>query len=247
VLVLLLTIVHVMELSAAEDSFSRFALELEAGPVWQTKNTVQVPNTDEGTRFSLVDLIGTGPYPAARLYFSWNVNERHGFRLLLAPLSIEDSGVLESPVDFSGEHFDAGVPTDAIYQFNSWRITYRYRFHRSDRWIWWIGFTAKIRDAKIQVDQPGTSAKETDIGFVPLLYLRGRLNFTKAWYLVLDLDALAGGPGRAEDISLKLYYDINKRWSLSAGYRTIEGGADVEEVYNFAWLNYIVFSAKLRF
>ena len=63
----------------------RFSLELEAGPVWQSSNDVQIPNDDTGTRFSLKDLVGTGPWPAGRVYFTWNINERHGLRLLLAP------------------------------------------------------------------------------------------------------------------------------------------------------------------
>jgi hypothetical protein len=36
--------------------------------------------------------------------------------------------------------------------------------------------------------------------------------------------------------------DIGERWSISAGYRTVEGGADVDEVYNFAWFHYAVAS-----
>jgi hypothetical protein len=67
-----------------------------------------------------------------------------------------------------------------------------------------------------------------------------------AWSAVLDVDALAGGPGRAIDGSLKFSYDLSKTWNLSAGYRTVEGGADVEEVYNFAWLHYAVVSVKFQ-
>jgi len=59
---------------------------------------------------------------------------------------------------------------------------------------------------------------------------------------MLDADALAGGPGRAEDASLKIVYLPAPRWRIAAGYRTVEGGADVEEVYNFAWLHYAVLS-----
>ena len=61
------------------------------------------------------------------------------------------------------------------------------------------------------------------------------------------IDALAGGPGRAEDASLKLYADIGAHWSASVGYRTLEGGADVDEAYNFAWLHYAVASVSYRF
>jgi hypothetical protein len=58
--------------------------------------------------------------------------------------------------------------------------------------------------------------------------------------------ALAGGPGRAVDAALKLGYDIDRNWTISAGYRTLEGGADVDEVYAFAWLHYLVGSVSYR-
>ena len=70
---------------------------------------------------------------------------------------------------------------------------------------------------------------------------------TAALRAVVDLDALAGGPGRAEDLSLKLAYDINERWTVTGGYRTVEGGADTDEVYNFAWFHSAVVSAVVRF
>lgn len=229
------------------DTVSRFAVELEGGAVWQSKNDVQIPNSEEGTRFSLLDIQSSGPWPAARIYLTWNINRRHGLRALLAPLSITETGELSSQTAFAGATFNAGVPTEATYRFNSWRLTYSYRFHQSTRWSWWVGFTAKIRDAKIELSQNDTSAAKTDVGFVPLLHVRGWYAFTPRWRLVLDVDALAGGPGRAEDASLKLYTDVGEHWSVSAGYRTVEGGADVDEVYNFAWLHYAVASLSYRF
>ena len=36
------------------------------------------------------------------------------------------------------------------------------------------------------------------------------------------------------------------RDTLHAGYRTVEGGANVEETYNFAWLHYAVVSGRWR-
>lgn len=232
---------------AEEAQPARFEVEIEAGAVWQARNDVQIPNTDEGTRFSLVDVLGNGPWPAARLYLAWQIAERHGLRALLAPLQITETGVLSETVQFAGGEFEAGVPTDATYRFNSWRLTYQYRFHHGSRWAWWVGFTAKVRDAKIELDQDGESASKTDLGFVPLLNVHGRYRFSETWRIDLDIDALAGGPGRAEDASLKLYADINRNWSVSAGYRTVEGGADVEEVYNFAWFHYAVVSGVYRF
>jgi hypothetical protein len=229
------------------DTVSRFVVELEGGAVWQSKNDVQIPNNEDGTRFTLVDVQGGGPWPTGRLYATWNINRRHGLRALVAPLSVTETGVLSTPTSFAGATFDADIPTAATYRFNSWRLTYSYRFHQSTRWSWRVGFTAKIRDAKIELSQNNTSAAKTDVGFVPLLHVRGRYAFTARLRLVLDIDALAGGPGRAEDASLKLCADVGEHWSVSAGYRTVEGGADVDEVYNFAWFHYAVASVSYRF
>jgi len=232
-------------LMAADDS--RFRLELEAGPVWQSSNDVQIPNNDLGTRFSLNDLVGNGPWPAGRVYFTWNINQKHGLRLLLAPLSYTETGIFDEEVLFAGEGYEAGVPTDATYQFNSWRLSYRYKFKNGERWQLWVGLTAKIRDAKIELRQGDTTSKDDDFGFVPLVHFAADWRFAEKWHFIADFDGLAGGPGRAIDLGLKIGYDINDRWSVTAGYRTVEGGADVDEVYNFAWFNYAVVSGVVRF
>ena len=41
--------------------------------------------------------------------------------------------------------------------------------------------------------------------------------------------------------------DFDDSWSVTAGYRTVEGGADTDEVYNFAWFNAFVVSGIYRF
>ena len=241
------SVVLIPTAQALDTDTPRWLLEFEGGPVWQSKNDVQVPNNDTGTRFSLIDLTGNGPWPAFRFYATWNINHKHGLRVLLAPLSITETAPLASPVNFAGSSFAAGESTEGTYQFNSWRLSYRYRFHHGDRWTWWIGFTAKIRDAKVRLQQDTVAAEKTDVGFVPLLHLTANWRLSSRWALALDFDALAGGPGRAEDASLKLRYRFNDRWSLAGGYRTVEGGADVDEVYNFAWLHYAVASVGLAF
>ena len=221
------------------------SVELETGPVWQSLNDVQIPNTSAGTRFSLYDLTGSGPWPAARIYATFRLAPKHDLRLLVAPLSIEEDVTIGKDIKFSGGTFSPG-PATARYKFNSYRVTYRYRYY-DRRWKLWVGFTAKIRDAAIELSQGQNSSEKTDLGFVPLLHLAGEYPFNDRTGFLFDLDALAGGPGRAEDLALKLYYDPNVRWRIAAGYRTVEGGADVEEVYNFAWLHYAVLSLAYRF
>lgn len=233
--------------SRADAGELRFSLEIEAGPVWQSSNDVQIPNSELGTRFSLADLAGNGPWPAGRLYLTWNLSDRHGLRLLLAPFSSTETGVLDSDVDFAGATYAAGVPIEAGYTFNSWRVSYRYKFKDGERWRLWVGFTAKIRDAEIELRQGDTASSDDDLGFVPLAHFAAEYRLTDRWRVMADLDALAGGPGRAIDLALKVGYDLGESWAVTAGYRTLEGGADTDDIYNFAWFNYAVVSALYRF
>ena len=232
---------------ASAQTTPRFVLEVEGSPVWQTRNDVRIPNEAPATRFSLRALAGSGPWAAGRAYLTWNINERHGLRLLAAPLSITATGVPDRSILFAGSPYAPGVPTRATYTFNSYRLTYRWRFHHGARWTWWVGGTAKIRDAKIELSQGTTTSRKADLGFVPLLHVAGAARLGARWRFLLDADALAGGPGRAEDVALKLAYDVGTKWSLAGGYRTVEGGADVKSVFTFAWLHYAVLSVTRRF
>jgi hypothetical protein len=231
---------------AGEAQAPSFEIELEGGPVWQSYNDVEIPNDGTATRFSLYDLAGSGPWPGGRLYLTWNVRERHALRLLLAPFSLTETAVPGQDIDFAGAAFVSGVPARARYTFNSYRLSYRYLVHSGATTTVRAGFTAKVRGAVISLEQEGVAARKDDLGFVPLLHLAGEWRMAPGWRLGLDADALAGGPGRAADAALTLTHDVNDRWSVRAGYRTVEGGADVSEVYTFAWLHAGVIAVSWR-
>ncbi len=231
--------------SLAQDR-ERLALEIEGAAVWQSRNDVQIPN-ETGTRFSLIDVTRKGPYGAFRVEAAFDLTDRHGFRVIAAPLSFEDTGFLNEQVLFAGGIFDSGVATTASYKFSSYRFTYRYRFYEGATWRWKIGFTGFIRDARIALRQGTTLAEDTDVGFVPLAHLRGEARLSSNWRFLLDFEGLGASQGRAFDVAAKLGYKISDRWGLGFGYRTIEGGADVESVYNFAWLHFVVGSLRYNF
>lgn len=219
-------------------------IELEGAATWQSYNDVEIPNDGSATRFSLYDLAGAGPWPAGRIYLTWNLDERHGLRLLAAPFSLTEEGVPAADLRFAGAVYQGGVSAKAIYEFDSYRVTYRYRFHDGEHTTAWAGLTGKLRDARIALEQGATSSEKNDLGFVPLLHLAADWRFTPGWALTLDADALAGGPGRAEDVTLRLGWEASPRWSIHAGYRMVEGGADVDEVYTFAWLHYATLTLR---
>lgn len=224
----------------------RVVIELEAGPVWQSRNDVRIPS-EGGTLFSLSDLIGAGPAPAGRVQVTWRVAERHSVRGVYAPLRITGTGVPDQPILFAGSAFTAEAPIEATYQFSSYRATYRFRVYQGDTWAWHIGATAFVRDAVVALAQGTTAAEDTDIGFVPLGHVDGEARFGERWTLVLDLDIAAAPQGRAIDFAGIARYRLGDRWAVGGGYRTIEGGADVPRVYAFAWLHALVASASLGF
>ncbi|MEW6611445.1 MAG: hypothetical protein ACOY5C_08155 [Pseudomonadota bacterium] len=233
--------------AAAQEPDPRFSIELEGGGVWQSRNKVQIPNDATGTRFDLAELTGSGPYAAGRLTFTYAFRPRHELRLVYAPFSLEETGTLPQPVAFAGGSFAPGQPTTASYRFDSYRLTYRYLFHDGPDWRWQVGFTAKIRDAEVELRQGANVARDSNVGFVPLLHLHGERRLAERWRLILDFDGLAAPQGRALDFAAKAGYALTPQWTLAAGYRVLEGGVDNDSVYNFAWLNYAVLSAGYRF
>jgi hypothetical protein len=101
-----------------------------------------------------------------------------------------------------------------------------------------LGFTAKIRDAKIAMSSTGLESEKVNVGFVPIINFRVLWKPYEKFGVLLEGDALAAPQGRAEDISIAATYRLSDSFGLKAGYRILEGGADNDEVYNFALFNY---------
>ena len=222
-------------------------LRLSVGSSWQTRNDVQIPNDDLGSRFSLEEAVGAGPVSAVRFEMNWAINDRHGIRVLLAPLSYTESVQFDQPVNFAGESFSADQDTDATYRFNSWRVGYHYSLMNNDAGSLRVGATLKVRDAEIRLKQGGTESYDDDVGLVPLLYFAGDYRLSERLTFRADFDGLAGGPGRAIDLGVGLDYAITQRWQIGAEVRVLDGGADTDDVYNFARFNSAALSISTSF
>lgn len=228
------------------DDEPRWTASLEAGAVWQGRNDARIPG-DTGTKFSLADLQGRGARASGRLTLTMDEGSSNRWRLLIAPLEIRGTGELPRTVDFAGATYAGGTPTSGWYKFNSYRITYMRRFHHSDRASWYFGGTLKFRDARIALRQGSTATSDYDLGVVPLAYLSGVVGLGSGWRLNVDVDGLAAPQGRAFDVGIHAMRDLTPDWALGIGYRTLEGGADNDSVYTFAWLNYLTVRSEYRF
>jgi hypothetical protein len=134
-----------------------------------------------------------------------------------------------------------------LYRFNTYRLTYRWTFHRGETWDFGIGAAALIRDAKIRLQQGDRVRTDADLGIVPLLHLYGARHLTPNTSLVLDLEGAAAPQGRAIDASLTLRHNRPSGWHLFAGYRVLEGGADNSNVYTFAWIHFATVGLGVTF
>ncbi len=225
---------------------NRWHAEIEGGGAWSGYNDVQIPN-ETGTEFSLTDDLKTDSDIFYRIRIGYRFSERHEISALFAPLSLNAKGTINRSISYNGTTFPADSELEGKYKFNSYRLTYRYHFGVSPKIKMALGLTAKIRDAAIKIESNTESSEKTNVGLVPLISFRFDYDFSEPLSLFIDGDALAAPQGRAEDIKAGLEYDISDSVALNAGYRILEGGADVDEVYNFALIHYLSVGMTIRF
>lgn len=225
---------------------TKWHVDLESGLAVSGYNNVRIPG-NTGTKFSLSRDLDIDQTVFWRARFSHLFGDKHSLSLLIAPLTFNAEGELEKDLKFAGGEFAANTFVKAKYRFDSYRVTYRYDFHRRERLRLGIGFTGKIRDAAISVEGDGQKAEKTNTGFVPLINFRAEWTIGSHFGVLLDGDALAAPQGRAEDVLVALTTCTSKNLQFKIGYRLLEGGADNDQVYTFALVNYLVVGATWRF
>lgn len=224
---------------------SRYFVWTEAGLTFQSRNDVEIPKGD-ATRFSITDF-GKGPLLSGRVYAGWQWQSHH-VRVLAAPLTLKLDGKFTEDVRYQGKIFAAGQQTEALYRFDSYRLTYGYQFMTTPETNLIVGFTAKIRDAEIRLQQANTEATKTNTGFVPLLHFAARYQISDAFGVMFDGDALASPYGRAEDVAILITASPLPGVEGRLGYRTIEGGSNGGgSVFSFAWFHSFVAGLSLTF
>jgi hypothetical protein len=222
------------------------SIDLETGVVGTGYNNVRIPG-DQGTLFSLKNDLKSKTEGFIRIRLNYTIKTRHTLSLLYAPLETVSEGSLPNEIIFEGVTFPPNTDLTGTYKFNSYRLTYRYAIALKPKFEFGLGFTAKIRDAKIALASAGLESEKTNVGFVPIINFRLLWKPDEKFGILLEGDALAAPQGRAEDILIAATYRVSDHLGLKAGYRILEGGADNDEVYNFALLNYASVGVLINF
>lgn len=232
--------------TCGEAEENAFTLEAETGALWFSRNRTQIP-ADTGTRFDLDDLTGSGADPYLRLSASYRFNPKHSVRLTYAPIRASGNAVLLQDLRFRDADFSAGQAARGVYRFDTYRLTYRWTFHNSERFDLGVGGAVLLRDARIELQQGNTRRSDDDIGVVPLLHVYAARHLSENTSLVLDIEGAAAPQGRAVDAALTLRHTLPSGWQVFGGYRTLEGGADNDDVYTFAWMHFATLGFAFSF
>jgi hypothetical protein len=225
---------------------AEWAVDVESGVADTPSNTFRIPGSG-GTRVSFSDDFDVDAVVYARYRLTYHPNARTTWSALIAPLEFSGTGVAQSDIRFTDVTFPAGSALQATYRFDSYRLTYRRNYRVGEPFSYGLGATVKIRDAEIALAGNGRSARDANTGLVPLLHFRGQWQLTARTAMLLEGDALAAPQGRAEDVMLALTYRATPDTTLRIGYRILEGGADNDDVYTFALVNYALLGIEQRF
>jgi len=149
------------------------------------------------------------------MYLTWNIDQRHGLRVLAAPFSITETGVPGTAVEFAGP------------------ATARGR-HRGTYKLTRTASPGGTGSGTVRAGPGGSASRprsatrtspcvkqhhsrKTDLGFVPLLHLAADGRLAPRWHLILDVDALAGGRagrGRGDQGGLRRRPPLDRRRRL---------------------------------
>lgn len=245
-LLLIKTFLILLIISGLTEARSQAFLDVESGVVFAGYNDVRIPG-DQGTLFSLSEELDASPRVFYRIRVGYTFGTRHNLSVLYAPLEIKSDGSIPRDLTFEGVIFPANTPLEGTYKFNSYRLTYRYDIVERPKFEFGLGFTAKIRDAKVALYSSADESIKTNVGFVPIINFHAEWKASESLSFLVDGDALAAPQGRAEDVLIAIQYMVSKKIGLKAGYRILEGGADNDEVYNFSLVNYAAAGVLIRF
>jgi len=222
-------------------------LDVESGATFAGYNDVRIPS-NTGTTISLANETPSPGTFVIRFRGGYTFAERHTVMALIAPLTVHGSGTLDRNVDFQGASFAAGTKVESSYRFDSYRLTYRYLFLKTEALSLAAGLTGKLRSADIALMSDTAYAHRSDLGVVPLINFMAEWRPLGGFSLLIDGDALVSPFGRAEDVLAALQYRLSDRATVRLGYRVLEGGADGGgNVYTFALFNYLTAGLRVVF
>ncbi len=219
---------------------AQFLADLETGAVFGGPyNRIKI-STESGTEFNAFgDQFQVKPNAFIRGRIGYTIADRHTIIGLVAPLTIfSETDGYNTDILYQGVNFEAGLPLEVRYVFNSYRLTYRFHIVEKENITFALGVTGKIRQASVRLKNDQEESINTNLGFVPIVNLYLNYRPIEQLGIILEGDALAVPQGRAEDVFLGAAYYVNDNLAIKAGYRILEGGGTNPESIVFTFIHY---------
>ncbi|MEI7833587.1 MAG: hypothetical protein WCJ56_10370 [bacterium] len=226
--------------------FAAGSVDFELGTAENVHNVFRIPGVG-GTWVSLPAELQVNDITYERVRVNYLPDEHTTWSVLYAPLKFHASGVSSQLINFDTASFPAGTALEGSYKFNSYRLSYTYVAHPERTLSYGYGYTLKVRDAAITLNGGDISAESSNVGLVPLLNFRVDWQLDERSKITFDGDALVAPMGRAEDVALAYRYAVTPETTVRVTYRILEGGADNDNVYNFAQVNYTGVGVEYKF
>ena len=220
-------------------------VNIESGVLFTGLNNIR--SGTNGTLFSLKNDLWTPPSSFLRIRAGFLLNNKYHFSILYAPLKILVTGTMDRNILFDENNFKAKIPLEAVYKFNSYRLTYNRRIINNNNFKFGLGLSAKIRDAGTSLKNKELLSENFSIGFAPLINVLANWNISQKAGMNFLGEGIIASKGRAIDLSISGKYSFTKSLQGNIGYRLLEGGADGTNRYNFIQFHFIFASLNFSF
>jgi hypothetical protein len=175
-----------------KDNGLEFRAVAELGFVGVLGNKIQFSNS--GTYFDYQKDGGQDVlFPVSRLSLELDFKERNTIVLLYQPLRLESQVLLQNNLIVDDLVFPANSSVKLLYNFPFYRLSYlRELAPNRENFSFGIGGTIQIRNATISFESADGSLFRTnrDVGIVPALKIRSRVQLTDLVYAELEADGI---------------------------------------------------------
>lgn len=255
--------IFAQNVTETEDDNLKFRAVAELGFLSVLDHKVQFSNN--GTYFNYRKDGGQDVlFAVSRLSLEVDWKKKNTFFLLYQPLRLESQVLLKNDLVVDDLTFAAGSNIKLLYGFPFYRASYlRELMSDNEKYKFGIGGSLQIRNATISFESgDGTQFRTNrDIGPVPALKIRGKMQLNGKAYAELEADGiyapvsyLNGSDnevvGAILDASLRIGYQINEPAKAFFNLRYLGGGAvgtsepdGPGDGYVRNWLNFMTVSA----
>jgi len=153
--------------------------------------------------------------------------KKHKFRIEYVPVKFEGDTILNRSIVFNGILFNAGLPIQSQFEWDTWRLGYEYDFVYTDRVF--AGFIVEVRQttAQLQLDSPidseFTEAKGPipGIGGIVRVYPAKKFSITGE-ITGLNVPEIDDYEGQFIDVDIYGTFNFTHNFGVQAGYRALD-------------------------